>query len=306
LTINAIAFDPLTGMVEDPWGGCDDLRAHRLREVDPDTFGEDPLRALRVPQLAARLEFLVTPGLLALCAAMPLQDLPAERVGGELRKLLMRASRPSWGLDEGLCAAVWRRLHPALSTLDWEAARGAVDRAADLGCRRWPRGGPRAEALMVGALLHGVEPAMLEGLLDRLDVHSQGGFALRRAVLLAVQHQRDLPVQASDGALRLAARMAAPGGGLGLWLSLAWAVRGDASFAELLSRTDALGVALGVPPPLVTGRDLVALGFAPGPGMGALLERLYRRQLEEGLREATPLLAEAAAAATGRGDGRAP
>jgi hypothetical protein len=40
--------------------------------------------------------------------------------------------------------------------------------------------------------------------------------------------------------------------------------------------------------------------------MGALLERLYRRQLEEGLREATPLLAEAAAAATGRGDGRAP
>jgi tRNA nucleotidyltransferase (CCA-adding enzyme) len=149
LTINAMAFDPLSGVVEDPWGGQEDLRARRLREVDPLTFGEDPLRALRVPQLAARLQFHVTPGLLALCAAMPLHELPAERVGGELRKLLSRAPQPSWGLTEDLCAAVWRRLHPALAALDWEPARTEVDRAAHLRRARWPQGGPWSEALMV-------------------------------------------------------------------------------------------------------------------------------------------------------------
>jgi hypothetical protein len=146
----------------------------------------------------------------------------------------------------------------------------------------------------------------LEGLLDRLDVHSQGGFALRRAVLLAVQHHHSLAVEASDGMLRLAAREAATGGGLGLWMALAWAVRGDARLQTLLARVDALGVALGVPPPLVTGRDLLPLGFTPGSDLGAMLERLYRRQLEEGLQEAAPLLAEARATVPGRGDGRPP
>lgn len=36
-----------------------------------------------------------------------------------------------------------------------------------------------------------------------------------------------------------------------------------------------------VPPPLVTGRDLVNLGLSPGPDFGKWLSRLQELQLEE-------------------------
>src|SRR5262245_60488603 len=40
-TINAIARDPLTGELLDPYHGRDDLSARRLRVVDPRTFADD-------------------------------------------------------------------------------------------------------------------------------------------------------------------------------------------------------------------------------------------------------------------------
>src|SRR4029079_90202 len=79
LTINAPLFDPREGAVVDPWGGRADLEARRLRAVDAATFGEDPLRALRAVQFAARFELSVDPDTAALCAGMPLHALPAER-----------------------------------------------------------------------------------------------------------------------------------------------------------------------------------------------------------------------------------
>jgi tRNA nucleotidyltransferase (CCA-adding enzyme) len=53
LTINAIAEDPASGRLIDPWGGLEDLEARRLRHVSP-AFVEDPLRVLRVARFAAR------------------------------------------------------------------------------------------------------------------------------------------------------------------------------------------------------------------------------------------------------------
>ena len=47
-----------------------------------------------------------------------------------------------------------------------------------------------------------------------------------------------------------------------------------------------------LPPRAVTGRDLLALGFTPGPALGELLDRLYARQLEGADRDT--LLREAA------------
>ena len=56
-TINAIAWDPLTGAYEDPFDGRADLTRRLLRAVDPVTFGDDSLRVLRAVQFAARFEF---------------------------------------------------------------------------------------------------------------------------------------------------------------------------------------------------------------------------------------------------------
>jgi tRNA nucleotidyltransferase (CCA-adding enzyme) len=288
LTVNAIAYDPLSGQLEDPFGGLSDLQRRLLRAVDPDTFGEDPLRALRVPQLAARFRFDVDPALVALCAAVPVHELPAERVSGELRKLLMLPVEPAWGLRVGVRARLWRRVHPALALDRWEPVYRAVDRAAQLRDGRLAHRGHRREALMFGALLHPVPAPALPGLLDRLDLHSQGGFPLRAAVLGALERAPKLEPPREDGALRLLAREAQAAGGLCLWLALAEALGRDCE--AIAARAEELGIGMAAPAPLVRGRDLKALGLPPGPAMGALLEQLYQRQLVEGIEEQQRLL----------------
>src|SRR5574340_748610 len=96
-TINAMLFDPETGAIADPWQGQRDLAARVLRAVDPGSFGEDPLRALRGVQFAARYDLEVEPATARLCASMPIGELPAERVFSEIEKLLTKAPQPSRG-----------------------------------------------------------------------------------------------------------------------------------------------------------------------------------------------------------------
>src|SRR5215831_11412447 len=45
-----------------------------------------------------------------------------------------------------------------------------------------------------------------------------------------------------------------------------------------------------IPPPLVRGNDLIALGFKPGPQFGEILEAVETRQLEGSLRTADEAL----------------
>ena len=97
LTVNSIGLDPLTGEVLDPHHGRRDLNRCVLRATDPERFPEDPLRGLRVAQLAARLEMTPDDDLVALCRRLDLSELSGERVFDEFRKLLLRAARPSIG-----------------------------------------------------------------------------------------------------------------------------------------------------------------------------------------------------------------
>ena len=82
-TMNAIGWDPLTDTYEDPWGGRADLATRTLRVVDPRTFADDSLRVLRALQFAARFEATLDDEAAAICGAIPLVDLPAERLCGE-------------------------------------------------------------------------------------------------------------------------------------------------------------------------------------------------------------------------------
>jgi tRNA nucleotidyltransferase (CCA-adding enzyme) len=221
-TVNALLFDPKDGEILDPWNGRADLDARVLRAVDAATFGDDPLRALRAVQLAARFELSVEPATAALCASMPLLELPRERVFGEMEKLLLKARRPSRGLallrEWKMLDAVAPELLPLAATTQdpewhpegdvWAHTLQVVDEAAALIDDLRERDTPRALTVMLGALCHdlgkpatttfeegrirsrgheeaGVPPTL--SLLDRWNVFTLLGYDVRAQVAALVR-----------------------------------------------------------------------------------------------------------------------
>jgi tRNA nucleotidyltransferase (CCA-adding enzyme) len=94
LTVNAIARDPDTGALIDPFHGEADLRARVLRHVSA-AFVEDPVRVLRLARFAARfapLGFTVATETMALTQTMAaggeLHALVPERVWQETQRAL--------------------------------------------------------------------------------------------------------------------------------------------------------------------------------------------------------------------------
>jgi tRNA nucleotidyltransferase (CCA-adding enzyme) len=116
-TINAILQDPLTDEIIDPFNGRADIKAKLLRVVSNETFAEDSLRVLRAAQLAARFEFDIAPETVELCRAIDLTDLPAERVWGEIEKLLLNSHHPSVGLKWLRDVRVIEQLFPEMQAL---------------------------------------------------------------------------------------------------------------------------------------------------------------------------------------------
>ncbi len=93
-TINAMARDPLSGEIVDPFGGRDDLARGLIRAVgdDPDSrFEEDPLRLLRAARFAAQLGFEIEPltANAIKLQAPTLARISRERIRDEFTKLLM-------------------------------------------------------------------------------------------------------------------------------------------------------------------------------------------------------------------------
>src|SRR5947199_7587670 len=102
-TINAMARDPLSGQISDPFKGREDLEAHILRAVgnEPDKrFDEDPLRLLRAIRFAAQLDFTIEPETRRsiIRQAPKLQKISRERIRDEMNKLLV-SPHPAKGLD---------------------------------------------------------------------------------------------------------------------------------------------------------------------------------------------------------------
>lgn len=94
-TIGALMMDVLTEEIVDHFGGMRDLENGVLRHVCTETFTEDPLRVLRLAQFAARFSFSPAEETMALCRTVPLSHLSRERVWEELKKALLKASKPS-------------------------------------------------------------------------------------------------------------------------------------------------------------------------------------------------------------------
>ena len=319
-TVNAIAYDPLTGAFEDPFHGRADIERRRLKAVDLTTFGDDSLRVLRAVQFAARFGFSLDAETAALCRRIPLDDLPAERIWGELEKLLLQAERPSIGfalaLDLGVVDQLLPELTPTIGCQQepewhpegdvWVHTLMVIDQAREL---NGDLDRPRLIAVMLGAVCHdlgkpattavidgrirsldheqaGVEPTLR--LLDRLNIHTIDGFDVRGQVVgLVANHLKPgmffKADNVGDGAFRRLAQK------VDMEL-LARVARADclgrgggfdcSAIDWFLERARALGVQHEPPAPLVLGRHLLALGLTPGPRIGEVLKLVYEKQLD--------------------------
>ncbi|KRT76217.1 MAG: tRNA nucleotidyltransferase/poly(A) polymerase family protein [Armatimonadetes bacterium CSP1-3] len=304
-TVNALLFDPLDGSVVDLVGGRDDLAARRIRTVgDPETrFAEDHLRMLRAIRLAAELDFIIDEQTFqAIRAHAPaIARVSAERIRDELLRLLVSPGRVP-GLERLQESGLLREILPEVAAMEGVEQppefhpEGDVLTHTRLALSHLQDPSP---ILALAVLLHdvGKPPTFRRAERIRFDGHDEAGAAMaeescRRLRLsndetalvvdLVREHLRirDLPRMRPAKVKRFLARpdiadhlelhrvdCLASHGDLSTW---EWARQAREHLTEEEQR----------PPRLVTGDDLIARGYRPGPRFKEILEAVVDAQLE--------------------------
>ena len=318
-TVNAMAYRPAEGYI-DPWGGQADLEKHILRAVgDPATrFTEDALRILRGVRFAVR--FGLTPDahtLDAMVSLAPLMEhLARERVFDELCKLLplvtagdLRQFSPiltqvipelleSVGFDQHsphhaydvfTHTAFVVESVPADLALRWAALLHDIGKPASFTRDETGRGHFKGHAKL--------SAQAADAILHRLKAPT----ALRQRVVFLVENHM-LPLEPDKRILRR--RL----GKFGIEAVQQLLLLQQADFGskgtgkpeegviftqvrQLLEQILAEDACLSIKDLAVSGSDLLAMGFAPGPKLGACLEYLLEQVQDERLpNEKEPLL----------------
>lgn len=319
-TVNAIAWDPVSDIVVDPFGGVADAARRRIRAVGNPVhrFSEDGLRALRAVRFASVLSFGIDA---ATRQAIPetmgtFRKVAVERVRDEFIKLLVKSPKPSRGLellaDTGLLQEFLPELLEGKGVLQnrwhrwpvWEHVMRVVDHSA-----------PRLE-VRLGAVFHDIAKPrcaaphptnagefsfhrhehvgaeMTQEILERLKFPTRTTDAV---VHLVKQHNWYYSPDWSDGAVRRhLAKVGADPQSLSDFLALREAdIRGHgvnlkaglSNLAELEARfaaEKAKANALSIKELAVDGRTLMSkLSIPPGPQVGELLRALLQHVLDE-------------------------
>src|SRR5437867_8991399 len=309
-TINGLFYDPLQNQLRDWVEGEADLRAKIVRTIgDPrERFAEDHLRLLRAVRLAAQLEFEIDPKPLAAIQANAAQirTVSAERVRDELIKLF-RAPYASRGLEllreSGLLAEI---LPEVAWTIDCAQSpdfhpEGSLYNHIRLMLAHLPEHAD--PSLPWAVLLHDIakpqtaQPDPATGQIHFYG-HEKVGAEMAREILERLRFPRkqteeiadcvrqhmqfkDAPNMRKATLRRLILRPTFP-----LELELhrldCLGSHGRLDVYDLLVReAEELARQPAIIPPLVTGDDLIALGLKPGPALGALLNEMRDKQLQE-------------------------
>jgi poly(A) polymerase len=306
-TINGMLIDPLTNEVLDFVGGRKDLEAGIIRTIgDPEKrFAEDKLRMLRAVRFAARFEFAIEAETLAAIQrqAQEIQVVSRERVRDELTKMLTEGHvrRAFLLLDE---SGLLREVLPEISAMKGVQQPPEFHPEGDVFVHtlllldHLPH--PCPPTLAWGALLHDVgKPATFRVAPDRIrfDNHVEVGvkiaeeicerlrFSARdteQVLALVDNHMRFGHVtRMKESTLKKFIRMPGFDQHLALHRADSLASHGNLSTYQFLQKKLAE-----IPPekirprPLVTGDDLIAAGYVPGPKFRMILEAVEDAQLE--------------------------
>jgi len=304
-TINGLMMDPATGEVLDYVGGRRDLEARLVRAIgDPGTrFAEDHLRLLRAVRFAARLGFAIEPATLEAIGRHHalIRTVSAERVRDELVRILTEGGArrgfellDSTGLLEDLLPEV----------------------AAMKGVQQPPEYHPEGDVwvhtlllleqlerptatLAMGALLHdvGKPPTFRVAERIRFDGHVEAGVRLAEGILdrlrfsrheaeqvlaLVANHMRFKDVlQMKESTLKRFLRLPAFEEHLELHrLDALSSNRRLDSYEFVRGKLAEFSAEHLKPTRLLTGADLIAAGYLPGPLFTEILTAVEDAQLE--------------------------
>ncbi len=319
-TINAMAYDPQTRELFDPFGGLQDLKTCVLRHVG-EQFSEDSLRVLRGYQFAGRFSLEATPETLSLCQCLVTEydSLAVERIWGEWYKWAAQSQQPSAGL-RFLYQCGWLHRYPELVALRecpqdprfhpegdvWSHTLLVVDQAANIAERDGLSQQDRA-VLVFSGLCHDLGKPETTEIFDGLvrshghsgTIHTYQIFLRRigmplslmtRVICLCTYHLSHIDFQGSQRHVRrLAVKLGEAGETLEMLSKL---VEADHSgrpplpkelplnMRAMLNVATELDVQGHAPKPLLMGRHLLEMNMVPGPKMGALLKAAFDAQLE--------------------------
>src|SRR5579863_482147 len=313
-TINGLLMDPATGEVLDFVGGRDDLSAGVIRTIgDPGLrFSEDKLRLARTVRFAARFGYTIEPQTFAAIRKLAAQivQVSAERLRDELTKLLTEgAARQGFELldETGLLSI----LLPEIANMKGVAQPPEYHPEGDVWIHTrmlledLPPGCP--STLAWGALLHDVgKPATFKSAQQtgdriRFDGHDEVGARMaeeichrfrfsgddtEQIVSLVASHMRFKDViQMRPATLKRFVRLPRFDEHLELHrldCQASHRMLGNWEYIrKFLAETPPDQVR---PPRLLTGDDLMALGFQAGPAFKSILQSVEDAQLEGRLR----------------------
>ncbi len=271
-TINGLFHDPVEAKLIDYVGGEKDLRAGLVRAIGDPTarFEEDKLRMLRAVRFATTFDFCIDEATLQAIRKMAggVLVVSAERIGAELRKVLLHPARAR-ALILLRQTQLLRPLLPDLAELDnsaWSKLKARLSALEN----------PSLPAAFAALLCDVPDPALVSQLGRGLRFTNK---EIERASWLVtnlanVEQAPDLPwpqlqrIAIHDGASELHT------------LAIA-ALGAEHPGVQEFQATQRLPAEKLNPPPLVSGDDLLAHGLRPGRNFGKLLTAIRDAQLME-------------------------
>ena len=308
-TINGMFHDPVADRFIDFVGGRGDLAAGIIRAIgDPVArFREDKLRLLRAVRFAARFDYEIEPHTWdALVAhAADVHAVSAERIREELVKIFTHANRVR-GFDLLDRSGLLRVVLPEIENLK--------------GCEQPPQFHPEGDVfvhtramlellppdapadLVLAVLFHDIgKPPTFRYHADedriRFNGHDRVGADMTETLMERLRFSRaetDRVVEAvrqhmvfkdvqNMRTAKLKRFMAREGFGTEIELHRVDCQSSHGALDNydfLRAKAEEFANEPLIPPPLVTGRDLMALGWKPGPQFGPVLEAVQTAQLE--------------------------
>jgi poly(A) polymerase len=311
-TVNGMFFDPVAGEVIDYVQGQEDLKLRLLRAIGEPAarFREDRLRILRAIRFATVLGFEIEPTTwAAVCEHSPhIGEVSAERIREELVKILVHPNRVR-GFDlldqSGLLQEILPEMEPMKGCTQPEQfhPEGDVFTHTRLMLELLPAE-PVSVSLVFSVLLHDIAKPPTrtvdpDGRI-RFNGHDKLGAQMTAEIMERLRFSRGEIEATSEAVLqhmvfkdvkemrvaKLRRFMARSGFEEELELHRVDCTSSHGmldNYEFLRAKREEFANEPLIPPPLVNGRDLIDLGFQPGPQFKEILEAVQSRQLEGAL-----------------------